>query len=1024
MQGIVRFFLTKSRLNYTFFLLLLGLGIYSYIHIPKGVFPNIKLDQVLVSGYYSGASIDNLNKMAVSKLEKDLSSISGVEKIETFIENAEFSLVLSFQKGINKYDILNKIKDVISNNKGDLPQDMDEPRAVLLELDEPLLDITIFSKTKSHDELVNFANKFKTHLSLVEGVSKVELNESTDRVYEIILDKEKIELYSLNKQEIISKIQKISYTFPLGKIEDRSEHLFLSSQNGAKSVKELLNTIIKIDGKEIYIYDIAKVEKKFKKSDVLSFLNGGRNVELTIYKSEKANAISLAKNIHKKVKEENLLYENVSIDIFNDSSLIISKRLNTVISAIMFGLLLVSVALYLLINKRLAFIVVIGIPTAILIGMMVLYFTPYTINNITLIGVLLILGVLVDDAVIIAENIQRHINNGEDKFQSAIDGTKEVLAPILASSLTTIFAFLPMLLLTGEMGEFLRMIPLAVIILIIASIIESFIFLPLHGFHFLNTNDKELDWTKAKNMYKKCLTFILRYKKQFVLSFAIIIPTITVLIMMNMRFQLLSDFDEDKFFIKGKFTSNHSAQEVYIKAKKIEDKLLELKDKLGIKTVAFTVGQRTDNQGNNELKPSVFEFTVGLEDRVPQNFVEEYLTPILSFSSESFGTREKSLNEIVLEVNKIFKSYKLDGLEDFSIKTLGAGITDNDIEIFLASSNQKLLYNAISELKQELKAMDGIIFVDDAVKKGIKEIKIKVNEYGQSLGFSESDIASTLAGSYLKSSQTKGLDSKGIIEFITYDNSKNSLEEFKNYEIKVPNSNAQVILSQIVDFTYIQNFNSLYKINGVSRKAVIANVDNETITASEVLEKLEHKLKDFENKGVQYIFGGEEEQNKKMEKELSFAFVLAIFLIFITLLAMFNSFKYTLLVLGVIPFSILGSILGHLALGLSLTIPSFVGILGLAGVVINNAIVMLDFIKNTTSIEELIQRASLRLRPIIITSITTFVGLSTLIFFATGSSKILQPIAVSLGFGLLWGTVLTLVFLPTLFVMINKNIKG
>lgn len=1026
MEKLIRFFLTKTRLNYTAFVFLVLLGVITYNTIPKDVFPPIKIDKIAVSGSYSGASIDNLNKMVVTKLEKDVKSLNGVKKVESFIKSGEFSIILTLEKGLDTYSILNKVKDIITNNKSDLPSDMDEPRTSIVDWSFPLINVTLASKTKTQDELIALADDLKTKLSSIQNISKVDLYESTTRVYEIILDNQKIDLYSLDKQSLLSQIRDISYIFPLGKIEDKNGHLFLSSKNGAKNSKELLNTMLKVNEKSIYISDIAKVKRKYEQTDVIAFLNGAKNVELGLYKNEKANAIELVKLVKQEVNKQNELYKDIEISTFYDTSKLIKKRLNTVISGIMFGLLLVSIAIYILINKRVAFIVVLGIPTAILMGVIFLSFTSYSINMITLIGALLIIGILVDDAVIIAENIQRHIAQGEDKLQSAIEGTKEVITPVLASSLTTVFAFVPMLMISGELGEFLKMIPIAVVVLIIASLIESFIFLPIHGLHSLNKDDKELDWTKANNLYKQCLELILRHKKKFVFTFTISITFVTIILVSNMRYQIFPDFDADRFYIRGKFSVSHSVQQVYEKTKQLESKLLELKKELGLKNISYTVGLRTDNQENVEVKPSVFQFNVEVEERVPQNFVDEFITPIFSFSNgeEEKRIREKSLDEIIVHLTKLFESYKPQGLTEFAIKKEGAGITANDIEVLLSTTNQELLEQSINELKTELNNIDGIIFVDDTAKKGIKELKISINEYGQSLGFTEGSVSSILSASYLKAAQTKGLDEKGIIEFITFDKHKNEFGSLEDFEVQVPNSTQQVVLSEIADFEYFTNFDSIYKLNGVNIKSVVANVNNKVITATEALKLLQPTLNKFEEEGVQIILHGEEEQNRQMARELSFAFFIAIFMIFITLLTMFDSFKYSLLILSVIPFSVTGAILGHIVLGMNLTMTSVIGILGLAGVVINNAIVMLDFVKKTTSIEELIKRATLRLRPIIITSITTFLGLSTLIFFATGQSKILQPLAISLGFGLLWGTVLTLLFLPALFAMINKNIKG
>ena len=519
MEKLIRFFLTKTRLNYTAFIFLVILGAVTYHTMPKEAFPHIQLDEIRISGSYSGASIDNLNKMAVTKIEKDVKALSGVTKVESYLKSGEFSMILTLDSKADQFTVLNKVKDVITNNRGDLPSDMDEPQAVIPERDEALISVALSSKTKTHDELIELAENLKTDFSAIEDVSKVELLESSTRVYEIIFDNRTIESYGLNKESLSNQIKKLSYIFPLGKIEDDNEHLFLSSRNGAKSAQELLNTMIKIDGKSLYISDIARVKRTYKQSDILSFLDGGRTVKLDISKSEHSNAIVVSKKVNAEIEKQNNLYDDVTFTPYEDSAIEISTRLNTVVSSIMFGLLLVSISIYILINKRVAFIVVLGIPIAILMGTIVFSFTPYTINNITLIGALLILGVLVDDAVIIAENIQRHIANGEDKLQSAIDGTKEVLTPVLASALTTVFAFLPMLILSGRMGEFLKLIPIAAIVLIIASIIESFVFLPLHGLHVLKQEDKELDWSRVNERYKRCLKIYFKIQKDFCIYF-------------------------------------------------------------------------------------------------------------------------------------------------------------------------------------------------------------------------------------------------------------------------------------------------------------------------------------------------------------------------------------------------------------------------------------------------------------------------------------------------------------------------
>ncbi len=1021
MDQIIRLFLTKSRLNYTLFFILLVFGIVSYITIPKDVFPKIKIDKVIVSGYYSGASVNILDKIIVTSLEKNLKSINGVGKIESFINNDNFSIILTLESSVNKIDILNKTKDVISNHKSDLPKDMDEPTASLINWSMPLIDVTVSSDNLNHVELIHKAKIIKDRIAILKNISNIRLYEDTTNVFEIVLDTNKIELYELNKELLFDAIKKLSYIYPLGIIKDKKEHLYLSTNNGKKHVNEYLNTVLKIDDKTIYLGDIAKVKKGFKEVDVISKLNGKKNIIIGISKNDKANAIELASQIRKKVAALDKEFKDVNIGTSFDNSVYITKRLNTVVSGIMFGLILVALAIYLLINKRVAFIVVLGIPTAILFGIILLYLANYSINMMTLIGVLLVLGILVDDAVIIAENIQRHIVLGENKLEATINGTKEVLTPVLAASLTTIFAFFPMMMLSGELGEFLKIIPAAIVVLIIASVIESFVFLPIHSLHILKKGDKELDWSKAQNIYSKFLHKIIKHKIKFLIFFVLIIPLFSYVLFSNMKYQMMPEVDTNLVFIQGKFKKNFTVEQTYNSAKVIEEILLKHKNELSIKTISFSSGLAFNNEGNMDIKPSLFQFNIELHERVYDDFVNKYITPSLSLNALDIQElRTKNTHETIQNIKALLKDYKPKELIEFNIKKENSGITENGIEILVSAKNDIQMMQVVNNIKKELKKNKGIISIQDTAKDGNKELKLKLNSYGESLGFNESSLGFTLNPLFLEAEQTKGLSEKGLFEILTFDEKKDSFETLKNLELSIPNTNQKIALSEICDFIFISNFDTISKTNQNKYQMVSANVNNKITTAHEALKKLEGIFSKYKKEGVIINLEGEEEQNATMLKEMTYALLISMSLIFITLLLMFNSFKQTFMILSIIPFSILGAIIGHLIMGMNLSMPSLIGLLGLAGVVINDAIVMLDFIRKSKNLEEMMKKSVLRLRPIIITSITTFLGLSTLIFFAAGQAKILQPIAISLGFGLLWGTILTLFYLPALFAVLNK----
>ena len=1022
MNNIIRFFLSKANLNYTLFIFLFILGVLSYTSIPKDIYPTIQINKIEVSGAYAGTSIDTLNNMVVTKLEKGLRALNGVKEIDSFVKTGAFSIIMTLEENVNERNILDHAKSIISNARVDLPSDMDEPIASLMDFSFPLISVTLSSSTSSKEKLIGIAEALKEKLSTIDNVSQITLYENTDKIFEIVFDNQKIDMYGVNKQSLMAVIQNISYVFPLGMIEGDEEQFLLSTKNSEFKESDFLNTLLKIDGKNIYLSDIATVKKKYNDTDIITKFNGKANIQLVISKNEKANSIALVKRIKEELKVTNNKYQEVEINAFEDMSVAIQSRLNTVVSSILFGIILIGLSMSILINKRVAFVVVLGIPTTILIGVLFLDISGYSINMMTLIGTLLILGVLVDDAVIIAENVQRHIQAGEDKLQATIEGTKEVIIPVFVSSLTTIFAFIPMFVLTGEIGEFLKMIPVAIVVLIVASILESFVFLPMHSLHILDSKDKELDWSRFNNFYQKVLGYFIYYRKTFLLFFILIIPFVGLLMLSQMRYQLFPDYDSNNFTIKGKFSVNTKVEETYEKTQMIEAKLLELKEEYAIKSLSYLSGVRIDNQEQLEVKPSVFQFDIELYDRVPVNFVEEFINPFLSIEhSDSKKIRTRDIDSTVLELKKILEPLKNKELKDFSIKKEGSGIVSNDIEILLSSSDPEKVMLAIAEIKKELNTIDGIIFVDDSAKWGTKELKLNLNEYGKELGFTQADIGTVLSSSYLEGRQSKVLGKEGIIEIKTKSLQKDSLEALKNYEIETATGLSRVLLGDICDFSYQRGFETLYKHNGVDVKIVFANVNHKTITPTEVLIRLEPLFERLKEEGVRVKLKGEEEQNEQMLKELSYAFMIALFLIFITLLVMFDSYAQTLMLLSIIPFSVIGAIVGHLILDMNFTLTSVIGILGLAGVVINDGVIMLDFIRHSKSIEELTQRAKLRLRPIIITSLTTFLGLSTLIFFASGQAKILQPVAVSLGFGLLWGTILTLLYLPAIFAVLNQK---
>jgi multidrug efflux pump subunit AcrB len=1021
MAAIIEFFLLRPRLNYFLLIFLFGAGIYSYKTMPKEIFPPIITDKISITGSYAGTSPETLDKMAVANIEDNINNISGIKKVESSIRSGQFSIILELADNEDKHDILSKVKDAISEAKRDFPSDMKEPSASFFKQNIPLILVNISSNKLSNDTLIEIAKEFKKKLATIKNLTDLTIYGEGTKEFRVVINSDKVKAFGLDPSAVSSAIAGLYSIFPIGKIEG-NEHFFISTFNGAKDVETFLNTYIKIGDKRLLVKDVANITKQYAKSDTYSSFNGKNTITINVAKAKEGNSITLAKRVKSEVAALQKQFPDIEAGTFSDTSVYIRNRLNTVVSNIMFGLVLVGLVMYLLINKRISFVVVIGIPTSFVVSLVFLDYSGYSINMMTLLGALIAIGVIVDDAIIVAENIQRHIEEGMDKAQAAIVGTKEVIAPVLTASITTVFAFIPMLLVSGELGEFIKLIPIAISVLILASLIESFIFLPLHCKHALNPKEKPLSWQRANNIYKKIIARLIHHRWMMVIFFWIAVPLLTIGGFSQMNFKLFPTFDGDQMNISCKLPVGTTLEENFDIARELEEYIIKSIDKYYIDSVTTISGFRMDSKGEGEIGNNYFHIFIDLHKIVPGNFVAKYITPYFSFDYDGSGMTRLEKSYVIEEkmrkdLTQFMKKHKTD---EFEVRGPNAGIVKLPIEIFIQSNDEEYTKETIVQLKSAMKKIDGVKWVGDDAKVGVSEIKLRVNSYGQRLGVTESYLSNMLEKYFLEASYSKAFDKDGLVEIVLEDSNKNSFETLKNFSLRLDNG-SEVRLSDVADFIQIQNYEKLNKVGGQKRQTVFGDIDT-TTTATLVLKELEPLIEKIKKDNrAKIVFGGEKEKNEQILEEFTLAALLALVLIFITLLVMFDSILISLIVLSIVPFSLLGVVFGHMIMGMGLTMPSIIGALGLAGVVINDGIIMLDFIKKTKSVEELLERAKLRLRPIILTSVTTLAGLSTLIFFPSGQAVILQPLAVSLGFGLFWGTVLNLLYLPALFALVSHT---
>ena len=1018
----LQYFIDNSRLNYAILFFLLYLGVNAYINIPKEIFPSVELDKISVRGTYAGASASTMDKMAVRDIEDALSNISGIDKTETTIAPGAFTMILTLDENAKKIDVLNSVKDAVSLSKEYLPSDMLEPTSTLMNKTHSLIKLSISSKTLSRGILTKEAQEIKSKLSKIKNISEISIWGDSKEELSIRLNSQKILAYGLKPSSVVNAIKNLSYIFPIGNIEEKGNFAFISTVNGKTDINDWKESILSIDGKYIRLGDIADVKKLYPQTSTMATYNNNATLTLVISKGEEGNAVEISKELRAYIQKISPKYRDVIFSFYQDRSIPIEKRLDIVIANLMFGLILVFLSMYVLINFRIALIVAVGIPFSFIIGLLFIYYLGYSINVVSLLGALIVIGIVVDDAIVVSENIQRHIDDGMDVREASLVGVKEMMLPVSLATITTIVAFLPMFLMQGEIALFLILVPIVVVMILIGSLIESFFFLPLHAREMLKKSNNWVDWSGIQNLYEKILSFHIHYKKSFLLAFLVVIPILTLLSAKSMKFQFFPNFDGNNLYVTAKLDINTPIKDTYKIAKELEAYIIDDAKEFSLKSISSTTGYRRSLSGETEFNNNVFFITLELYDREDSNWVSKYINPVLDFSfdfNDSDKRRKLKTFELAPRLDALIEPFK----KRYKMVELGVtadkpGLIRSDIQVNLSGSEDRVLEEGIEKLEDALSKINGVSNFSNNIKYGKMEYKIKINAYGESLGVSEASVSKVLSDYFLERRQATTFNTQGVMEIKTEDSNKDKIQTLLNFNIALDDGR-YVKLIDIAQIIKIRDYESINKLNGSIVKTVYANLDKRVITPDEVIEKLEPILKEIASKGVEVNLLGEKEKKKQLKGDMKSTLILALFLIFITLLFIFSKVKYVLMVMSVIPLSVLGALVGHKIIGMPLTMPSLIGILGLSGVVINDGIIMLDFLHGTRNSEEFFTRAKHRLRPILITSITTFLGLFTLIFYASGQAVILQPIAISLGFGLLWGTLLNLIYLPTLYAMVN-----
>jgi multidrug efflux pump subunit AcrB len=1016
-DGIIKFFIENYRVNYTLFFLIFAVGIYSYTKIPKEISPVIEPDSITIRGSYQGASVDSLNTMAVGEIEDEVKNITGVESVSSIITPGKFSIILELDKRVDKATVTRDVEDALSLIKVNLPSDMDDPVIRGVAHSRSIMQISIQSLSVPRDRLKELSKNVKSKLLSLKDISDVTIFGDSELFYEVLIDEKKVNAYNLSVSEVLRLFSEVSYIFPLGKIDNIKEPYYISIHNDKKFSSELENTILNINNQQIVLKDIASISKKYEDASTLASTDGKNSITLAISQNPKGDAIAITEDINKLMSKMKI--DDVEFSVRMDASTIIKDRLNIVISNIIFGVLLITLLMAVLINIRMALVIALGIPTSFVMGAIYFYLTGHSININSLIGVLIAIGIIVDDAIVVSENIQQYIEKGYSAKEAAYLGAKEVAKPVVIASITTIFSFIPLLMISGKLGEIVQLIPIAFSALVVASLIESFIFLPLHATHILSSNSKTRSWERVNLLYQKALGFLVYYQKSFLMTFLIIVPLLIFYGVQKSKFQMFQPFDDSSISITFKADPTTTLEESLNIVQTLEKEILKQQKRFFVKQVSSTAGYRRSATGTTEIYPYVGYISLELHKMKPENFVDKYITPYLSFYYDPKGRiRDISSQNISKDLRVWLKEQKYEQkfhLNNLMVVENKMGNTKADIRIGVISDDYQKAIKAVRTIEDSFSKIEGIEYFGNDIKVGTDEIKLKLNRYGEELGITEKLLGNYVSKLYLSLKIATIYDGKELLDVkIKSFNFKDDLESFKKLEIPLQN-NTFVKLEDICEFEKVTALEMLVKDDGHTNFYVFANVDPFKTTATEVLQKIEPTIQKLKEEGLELKLKGEAEQKKSMQSEMILASIVAMILIFLSILYLFDSIRETLIVMSVIPFSILGVYVGHFIMGINISLPSLIGTLGLAGVIVNDGILMMATIKTATHKDDIFTLAARRFRPIVLTSVTTIIGLSSLIFFATAQAVTFQPLAIAIGFGLLWGTILNLFYLPTLY---------
>ena len=987
-------------------LLVIVAGLSSYAGLTREIFPEFTRNRILVTTLYPGASPEDVEELISIKIEDAIDAVDGVETIESTSQEGVSWVSAYLVRGTNVDRALQDIDRAVAA-VSDLPEDAEEPLVTEVKTQFPVITLSIYGEL-SELALKDLVRPIKRRMESIPGVAQVRPSGFRDVEWHVEVDPEALVRYGLTVEQVSAALGRQNLNLPGGLLERPRDEVVLRTKGETRTARQIEAVPIRAlpDGSHVRVGDVAQVRPGFARAADYGRLDGKPALNLTALKDTSGDILAISAAV-RELADELVLPAGVSAAVHTDLSVFLQSRLDIMRTNAIQGFVLVFVCLYLLLDWRMALLVAMGIPLAFLVAFAGMAVCGISLNMMSLFALILVLGMLVDDAIVVTENIQRRMEEGEPPEEAAVNGLGEVALPVLGTVLTTVAAFLPMILTPGEMGEWMRQVPLVVSLCLLGSLFECYYLLPCHVAELARPTPHDPArpgrFARFRARYEAGLAWVLERRYEALaaaLGFSLLLVTWTAT---RIKFTLFGEFESDTYFLNFELPSTTALDETSERARALEAAVLSI-PAAERRAVITNIGIAAVDVNRADRGTYLGQVVVNL---VPP---EE---------------RSRSANTILDQVRALVTP--LPGFTKLEFKGLQAGPGGAAIEVALLGDDLQALRAGAEEVEGWLRAQSGVREVHDDWAPGKSELEVQVDqEAAQALGLSTADVALQVRGAFQGREATTVRRVDEDVEIVVRFPADARAERRALEELWLTTPGGQTVPFQAVA-RLVEGRGLARILRGERRRSitVLGDVDTARANALDVTRRLEERFEGpLAAQGLELQVKGQRREAEQSLQGLAQALLLALVLIYFILGTQFRSFTQPVLVMLAIPFGIDGILLGHALLGVDLSFLSMMGLVATTGIVVNDSLVLVEVInqlrrEGRSRLEAVVEGSARRLRPIFLTTITTVLGLAPLAFFSTGQARFLSPMAMSIVFGLSLATALTLVVIPCLYMALD-----